>query len=235
VKLAYTKCHSRTNRRMRIETRLPPSVKGDCPPAFTKLTPDPQTCVNGLGTEFHKNPSNALHTYGRRHKVCTHSALFFFYSVKTASAAYSRLNYAVITTAQHATAWQKNGGFAVSLATQAHTCLSDTLRAACNAAQSHCTCSKYQTRVSASEANALQVQSRVLLAIDFTCLYKKRRARWCGGDPIQLRVLTSFECRPSWQEMPLLFQCYEASAFKTVMDITRSTVTNHSRPFPTII
>lgn len=77
MKLAYTKCHSRTNRRMRIETRLPPSVKGDCPPAFTKLTPDPQTCVNGLGTEFHKNPSNALHTYGRRHKVCTQSALFF--------------------------------------------------------------------------------------------------------------------------------------------------------------
>jgi len=90
------------------------------------------------------------------------------------------------------------------------------------------------TRVSASEANALQVQSRVL-AIDFSCLQKKHRARWCRGDTIQLWVLTSFECRTSWQEMPLLSQCYETSAFKTVMDIARSTTTYHSRPFPTLI
>lgn len=50
-KLTYTKCHYYRNRCTQIETRLPPppSVKGDCPPNFTKLTPDLQTFVNNSG------------------------------------------------------------------------------------------------------------------------------------------------------------------------------------------
>lgn len=169
MKFTFTKCHSQRRRWMRRESRLPRSVKCDCPPALTKLMHDRQTFLNNSGTEVDKNSTNALHTHGLMHTVSTQSTFLLLKERLSSSIQVKWCRHNNCTTCYCLTRdwWVR----CLLGNPSAHVFECQIRRVACSAAQSHCTCSKYQTRASASEANALRVQSCVLLfPIDVSCL-----------------------------------------------------------------